>query len=91
MPEYSKKILGLDLIFKTDAGPERVNQASKLLEERFAKLEERGSALSKEKILIFLLLSLADDYLQSEQKLDDFQRKANKLLEKIDQLETKSD
>ncbi|RQD57609.1 MAG: cell division protein ZapA [Desulfonatronovibrio sp. MSAO_Bac4] len=91
MPEYSKKILGLDLTFKTDASPERVNQASKLLEERFAELEERGSALSKERILVFLLLSLADDYLQSEQKLDDFQHKANKLLEKIDQLETKSD
>ncbi len=89
MPGYNIHILGLDLIFRTEASPDRVEQAGKLLEERYAELEQRGSKLSKERLLIFLALSLADDYLHSDQKLEDLQRKVNELLEKIDRLETK--
>jgi len=88
MPGYNINILGLDLIFRTDASPERVEQAGKLLEERFAELEQRGNKLSKERLLVFLALSLADDYLHSDQRLADLQNKVNKLLQKIEQLET---
>lgn len=91
MPGYNINILGLDLIFRTDAGPERVEQASKLLEERFAELEQRGNKLSKERLLVFLALSLADDYLHSDQKLLDLEAKVDGLLQKIERLETKSD
>jgi cell division protein ZapA len=89
MPGYNINILGLDLIFRTDAGPERVEQASKLLEERFAELEQRGNKLSKERLLVFLALSLADDYLHSDQKLLDLEAKVDGLLQKIERLETK--
>ncbi|WP_045212555.1 cell division protein ZapA [Desulfonatronovibrio magnus] len=84
MPGYDIHVLGLDLTFKTDASQDRVEQASKLLEERFAELEKRGSKLSKERLLIFLLLSLADDYLQSEIKLASSHKKISELLRKID-------
>ncbi|WP_028574104.1 cell division protein ZapA [Desulfonatronovibrio hydrogenovorans] len=89
MPGYNINILGLDLTFRTDAGPERVEQASKLLEERFAELEKRGSKLSKERLLVFLALSLADDYLHSDQRLAELQAKVDEQLRKIDRLETK--
>ncbi len=89
MSGYNINILGLDLIFRTDAGPERVEQASKLLEERFAELEQRGNKLSKERLLVFLALSLADDYLHSDQKLLDLEAKVDGLLQKIERLETK--
>ena len=88
MPGYNINILGLDLIFRTEASPERVEQAGKLLEERFAELEQRGNKLSKERLLVFLALSLADDYLHSDQRLADLQNKVNNLLQKIEQLET---
>ncbi|MFW5730027.1 MAG: cell division protein ZapA [Desulfonatronovibrionaceae bacterium] len=86
MPGYNINILGLDLNFRTDAGQERVDRAAELLEERFAELEKRGTNLSKEKILVFLLLSLADDYLQSEQRHGDLEKQVRDLLGKIDKL-----
>ena len=88
MPGYNLNILGLDLTFRTEADPERVERARKLLEERFAVLEERGSKLSKERLLVFLALGLADDYLYSDQKLQVLQGRVNELLQKIDLLET---
>ncbi len=91
MPGYNINILGLDLIFRTEASPERVEQANKLLKERFAELEQRGNKLSKERLLVFLALSLADDYLHSDQKLADLQNKVIELLQKVERLEIKSD
>jgi len=83
MPEYNINILGLDLSFKTDAGPERVEQARAFLEKRFADLEKRGNKLSRERLLVFLALGLADDYLQSDRKLLDLQSRADRLVQKI--------
>jgi cell division protein ZapA len=91
MPGYNINILGLDLTFRTDTGPERVEQARKFLEERFAELEQRGDKLSKERLLVFLALSLADDYLYSDRKLADLQNRVSELLQKIDRIETRSD
>ncbi len=86
MPEYNINILDLDLNFKTDASPERIEQAKAILEKRFAALEGRGRKLSKERLLVFLALSLADDYLQTDQKLVDLQGRVDELLLKIDSL-----
>ncbi len=91
MPEYKVNLLGLDLTFTTDASQERVDQAGTFLEERYAELEQRGSKLSKERLLVFLALSLADDYLNSDKKLAELQKKVSGLLRKIDGLETKRD
>ncbi|MFO7728552.1 MAG: cell division protein ZapA [Desulfonatronovibrio sp.] len=88
MPAYNINILGLDLVFTTDASQKRVDQAGKFLEERYAELEQRGSKLSKEKLLVFLALSLADDYLHSGKKLANLQSRVDELLQKIDRLET---
>ncbi len=88
MPGYNIHILGLDLMFSTDAGQERVEQARKLVEERFAELEQRGNKLSKERLLVFLALGLADDYLYSDQKLAALESRVNELLQKIDRLGT---
>ncbi|MFP4083376.1 MAG: cell division protein ZapA [Desulfonatronovibrio sp.] len=88
MPAYNINILGLDLIFTTDASQQRVDQAGKFLEERYAELEQRGSKLSKEKLLVFLALSLADDYLHSDKKLSHLQDRLDELLQRIDRLET---
>jgi cell division protein ZapA len=40
--------------------------------------------LSNEKLLILVALSLADDYLQTRQKLRDYQDELNRLVEMID-------
>ncbi|WP_297829540.1 cell division protein ZapA [uncultured Desulfovibrio sp.] len=79
-------VLGLDISFKPGADMERVQRAVRLMEERFAdqKLRSRGGQ-SKDVLLTFLALGLADDLLQSKIKLDDVQNRITSLLSKIEE------
>ena len=84
MPSYSLSIMGLELSFKTDAGPERVSAAKELVEQRYNLLKAGGKTLGKEKLLAFVALGLADDVLMSHQQLGDLESRVSKLLTKID-------
>ena len=84
MPKYSLSIVGLDLSFTTDAEPQRVEAARKLVEQRYNLLQAGGKTLGKEKLLAFVALGLADDMLLSNQRLDALQERAGELLHKID-------
>jgi cell division protein ZapA len=77
-------IVGLDLSFTTDAGPERVDAAKQLVEKRYNLLKAGGKTLGKEKLLAFVALGLADDMLLSNQRLDDIHDRVGELLHKID-------
>jgi cell division protein ZapA len=84
MPGYNVNLLGLDLSFKTDVGPDRVKKAMALIEERFQELEKRGRKLSKEKLLIYLALSLADDFLQTNERIEGLEKALTRLLNRLD-------
>ena len=84
MPKYSLSIVGLDLSFTTDAEPQRVEAARKLVEQRYNLLQAGGKTLGKEKLLAFVALGLADDVLMSHQQLGDLETRVSKLLTKID-------
>ncbi|WP_022655212.1 cell division protein ZapA [uncultured Desulfovibrio sp.] len=79
-------VLGLEISFKPGADMERVQRAVRLMEERFAdqKLRSHGGQ-SKDILLTFLALGLADDLLQLKIKLDDVQDRINSLLSKIEE------
>lgn len=83
MPSYSKVILGLELSFKTDAEPERVEGAKALVEERYRLLNPVDKNLSKEKLLTFVALGLADDLMMANQRLAEMESKLDKILSKI--------
>ena len=83
MPSYNKVILGLEISFKTDAEPDRVELAKALVEERYRLLNPGGKNLSKEKLLTFVALGLADDLLLANQRLDEMEAKLDKLLSRI--------
>lgn len=84
MPGHTIHVLGLDLSFASDAEPERVRQAVELLHRRFGALEGRTGYISKERLLIYLALSLADDYLRDQEKLSRLEDTLRQLLSKID-------
>lgn len=84
MPKYSLSIVGLELSFTTDAEPQRVEAARKLVEERYNLLQAGGKTLGKEKLLAFVALGLADDMLLSNQRLDALHDRVGELLHKID-------
>ena len=82
MPSYTLSVLGHEISFKTYADNDRIMGAKTLLEERFADLYRDGSTLGKEKLLLFLALSLADDFLESKATLGRMEEKIKALLEK---------
>lgn len=81
MPRYTVSLVGHEITFRTDAEAERIEAARTLVEERFTDLSKNGSDLSKEKLLTFLALSLADDYLVEKEKQAQMEKKITELLE----------
>lgn len=82
MPRFNLPVLGLEISFNTDADSERVRAAKELVEQRYKSLTKGGSNISKEKLLTCLVLSLADDYLEENRKLERQEKKINELLNK---------
>lgn len=77
-------VLGLDLSFAADVSPERIHKAVDYVHHRYRDLEGRVSHMSKERLLTYLALSLADDYLHDQGKLSQLEGTLQQLLTKID-------
>jgi cell division protein ZapA len=84
MPGYNLTVLGLELSFAADVSPERIHKAVDFVHQRYRDLEGRVSHMSKERLLTYLALSLADDYLQDQGKLSHLEGSMQQLLSKID-------
>ena len=83
MSTFEVTLLGLSMSFRTNAGPERVDAARALTEERCNRLAFHGRQLSREKMLTYVSLGLADDLLQSERQVKEMQERLEALLAKI--------
>lgn len=86
MHSHTLDVLGLDLTFKAEADPVRIDRARGLLEERYARLAKHGGTLSKEKLLTFLALSLADDVLLMQEDKGRADRRVRELLGNIEKV-----
>ncbi|GAB6887322.1 cell division protein ZapA [Desulfothermus okinawensis JCM 13304] len=84
MPTYRLTILGQEVSFRANVDEARIQEAKKVVLDRFDKLNTFGSRLSNEKLLILVALGLADDLLQTKRKLQDTEIKLKQLLEKIE-------
>lgn len=84
MQNYSLDVLGLELSFRADADPSRLEQARQMLENRYAILRQHGRHLSKEKLLTFLALALADDLIESQMEKTQTENKVQKIMTLID-------
>ncbi|MDR2573419.1 MAG: cell division protein ZapA [Desulfovibrio sp.] len=76
-------VLGREVAFRAGADMERVRNAARLLEERFAELKLRGGQ-SREVLLMYLALGLADDVLQSQDKMGGVLRRVTAMLSQIE-------
>ena len=79
-------VLGLSIAFKPGADMDRVQEAVRLVEERFTdqKLRFHGGQ-TKDILLTFIALGLADDLLQSQKEQADVQNRVEALLSKIEE------
>ena len=84
MPSHTISVLGLELSFKADADHAQVTAAQRVVEERFAILKTQGKNMSREKLLAFLALGLADDYLLTCTKLGQLETKLETLLHRME-------
>lgn len=86
MQTHTLNVLGLDVTFKAEADPIRVERACALLEERQNRLTQDGRLLSKEKLLTFIALSLADDIVILQDSQEETAQRVEKLLASIENL-----
>lgn len=84
MQHFNLVILGTEISFKADADPARLEQAKRMLDDRFNILKQHGKHLSKEKLLTFLSLALADDLLVLQEKLAKVEEKTREIVTKIE-------
>ena len=84
MAHYNFNVLGIDVSFKAEADPKRIEQARVLLEERYDKLQQHGKALTKEKLLTFLALALADDMILAREELEKSEKRLQSILDTME-------
>lgn len=84
MSSQSLNVLGLEISFKENADPERIERTRVLLEDRFEQLRQQGVHISKERLLTFLAISLADDYIMMKDASKNTQERLEKLLASIE-------
>jgi cell division protein ZapA len=84
MPVYNLQVLGLELSFSANISEERLGKAVELIEKRYRNLESQVGLMSKERLLTYLALSLADDYLHDKERLCEVENSLAKLISKID-------
>ena len=85
MPEHTITVLGIDLVFRAEASPEQVEEARAMVEGRFEKLQQSGRLFSREKLLTFLALGLADDLIQAEKQAGAMQQRMQGILAEIEE------
>ena len=85
MPEHIITVLGIDLVFRAEASPEQVEEAKALVEGRFEKLQQSGRLFSREKLLTFLALGLADDLIQAKKQAGAMQQRMQGILAEIEE------
>lgn len=86
MHSHTLAVLGLELSFKAEADPRRIERARALLDERYTRLAQHGGQLSKEKLLAFLALSLADDILLMQEERSETDKRLRNLLGNIEKV-----
>ena len=84
MRSHTLEVLGLEVSFKAEADPQRIERAKALLEERYNRLIRNGGHLSKEKLLTFLALALADDVILLQEEQAETEKKVKRLLTSIE-------
>lgn len=81
-------VLGFEIAFRAGADMERAREAAQLVEERFALQKTRSQGpQSREMLLTFLALGLADDLLQLKKMQNETQRRLAALLARIEDSE----
>lgn len=84
MHSFQLNVLGMDISFRTEADPARIEQAQVFVEKQYERLKNQGGQFGREKLLALLVLGVADDLLQTQQQLGDVETRLAHLLKLIE-------
>jgi cell division protein ZapA len=84
MRSHTLNVLGLEVSFKAEADPKRIERAKNLLEGRYSQFTNHKGHISKEKLLTFLALALADDIIQAQEERNETKSRVEKLLSSME-------
>lgn len=87
MQTYNLNLFELEVSFKTEAEPERVQKACAYAETLYEALKLHGSHLGRDRLLTILVLGITDDLLQLKQQTAERNKRLKNLLEFIDKQE----
>ncbi|MBP3731320.1 MAG: cell division protein ZapA [Mailhella sp.] len=64
MHSYHLNICDVQLDIRTEADPERMERARQYVDDWYGRLKAQGGQTIRERLLIMMLISMADDFLQ---------------------------
>lgn len=90
MHSYHLNVFELEVAFKTEADPARVENACAYAEKLYQALKLHGNHLGRDRLLTILLLGITDDLLQLKQQVADKDERLSALLQLIAKKERSS-
>ena len=83
MHSYHLDLCDLQVAFRTEASPERVERARQYGEERYGRVKSQGGQFGRDRLLVMLLISMADDLLELRERNSRADSRLDELLQSL--------
>lgn len=83
MHSYHLDLCDLQVAFRTEASPERVERARQYVEERYGRVKAQGGQFGRDRLLVMLLISMADDLLELQEQKSRVDSRLDELLQNL--------
>ena len=83
MHSYHLDLCDLQVAFRTEAGPERVERARQYVEQRYGRVKAQGGQFGRDRLLVMLLISMADDLLELQERRSREDARLDELLQSL--------
>lgn len=85
MHSYHLELCDLQVSFRTEADPDRVERARQYVEERYGRVKAQGGQFGRDRLLVMLLISMADDLLELRERNSRADSRLDELLQSLEE------
>ena len=85
MQSYHLTLCDLQVAFRTEASAQRVEKARQYVEERYSRVKAQGGQFARDKLMLMLLISMADDLLELQEKTAMIDSRMDELLQHLEE------
>ena len=83
MHSYHLDLCETHVAFRTEADPDRVEKAREYVEERYGKVKAQGGQYGRDRLLVMLLIGMADDLLELQEQKSRMNSRLDELLQNL--------